>query len=155
MRCIKMHTSKPRYQKQAARGDDGFTLIELLVVMVILVLLASVAGPRVVGYLGSSKTKVARVQLESLGSSIELFRLDVGRYPTTAEGLKSLVERPTGMAAWNGPYLTTVGVPPDPWSRPYIFVSPGKNRPFDLSSLGADGLPGGDGENADITNWER
>jgi general secretion pathway protein G len=132
--------------------EAGFTLIELLVVLVILVLLAGVVGPRVIGYLGSSKAKVAKLQIENFASSLELFRIDVGRYPTSAEGLKALTEKPVGVLIWNGPYLKKNDAPVDPWGRPYIYVAPGKSGPFDLSSLGADGTRGGEGEDADITN---
>jgi len=134
-------------------GQAGFTLIELLVVLVILVLLASLVGPRVVGYLGSSRTKAAKVQIESLSTALELYRLDLGRYPSTSEGLKALVEAPPGMTAWNGPYLTKKDAPNDPWGRPYIYRSPGQRGPFDIMSLGADNQPAGTGENEDITNW--
>lgn len=130
----------------------GFTLVELLVVLVILVLLASLVGPRVIGYLGSSRTKAAKVQIESLSSALELFKLDVGRYPSTSEGLKALVQAPSGGGAWNGPYITKREVPNDPWGRPYNYRSPGQNGPYDIFSLGADNQQGGTGENEDISN---
>ena len=133
-------------------GQAGFTLVELLVVLVILVLLASLVGPRVIGYLGSSRTKAAKVQIESLSSALELFKLDAGRYPSTSEGLKALVEAPSGVGAWNGPYLTKRDVPNDPWGRPYTYRSPGQTGPFDIISLGADNQAGGTGENEDVTN---
>lgn len=135
-------------------GEAGFTLVELLVVLVILVMLASLVGPRVIGYLGSSKSKAAKVQIESLASALQLYKLDAGRYPTSAEGLKALVERPGNVPAWNGPYLTKRELPADPWGRPYEYKSPGQNGEFDILSLGADGQPGGTGENADITSWQ-
>lgn len=131
------------------RAQAGFTLIELLVVLVILVLLASLVGPRVIGYLGSSRTKAAKVQVESLSSALELFRLDTGRYPTTSEGLKALVDAPGGTNGWNGPYLTKREVPIDPWGRPYNYRSDGVAS-FDIFSLGADNQPGGSGENEDV-----
>lgn len=134
-------------------GQAGFTLIELLVVLVILVLIASLVGPRVVGYLGSSRTKAAKVQIESLSTALDLYKLDIGRYPSTGEGLKALVEGPPGMTAWNGPYLTKKDAPNDPWGRPYIYRSPGQHGPFDIISLGADNQPGGVGENEDVNNW--
>ena len=135
------------------RGEAGFTLIELLVVLVILVLLASLVAPRVIGYLGSSRSKAARVQVQSLSTALELYKVDIGRYPSTSEGLKALVETPPGAASWNGPYLTKKDVPSDPWGRPYGYRSPGQHGPFDISSLGADNQPGGSGENEDITSW--
>ena len=134
-------------------AEAGFTLVELLVVLVILVLLASLVGPRVVGYLGTSRVKTAKVQIESLGSAIELYRIDNGRYPTTDEGLKALVQAPPGVDSWKGPYLTKKDVPNDPWNRPYNYRAPGQHGPFDIFSLGADNQLGGTGENEDITSW--
>jgi len=139
--------------RRRANGQAGFTLVELLVVLVILVLLASLVAPRVVGYLGSSRVKAAKVQVQSLTTALELFKVDTGRYPSTSEGLKALVEAPTGATAWNGPYLTKKEVPIDPWGRPYEYRSPGQHGPFDISSLGADNQQGGEGENEDIKNW--
>jgi general secretion pathway protein G len=136
-----------------AAAQAGFTLVELLVVLVILVLLASLVAPRVVGYLGSSRTKAAKVQVQSLTTALELYKVDTGRYPSTGEGLKALVEAPAGGTAWNGPYLTKKDVPIDPWGRPYAYRAPGQHGPFDISSLGADNQQGGTGENEDITNW--
>jgi general secretion pathway protein G len=130
----------------------GFTLVELLVVLVILVLLASLVGPRVIGYLGSSRTKAASVQIGSLTSALELYKLDTGRYPSTGEGLKALVEAPAGVGSWNGPYLTKE-VPKDPWGRHYHYRSPGQHGPFDIFSMGADNQIGGSGENEDLTSW--
>lgn len=131
----------------------GFTLVELLVVLVILVLLASLVGPRVVGYLGSSRVKAAKVQIEGLSSALELYRLDTGRYPSSEEGLKALVQAPAGVETWKGPYLTKKEVPSDPWNRPYNYRSPGQHGPFEIFSLGADNQVGGTGENEDITSW--
>lgn len=135
-------------------GEAGFTLIELLVVMVILVLLASLVAPRVMGYLGSSRTKTAKVQIESLSSSLELFRLDMGRYPDAREGLNVLVQRPADGKNWNGPYLQKNNIPPDPWGRPYIYQYPGKHGAFDIFSLGGDNKTGGTGEDQDIMSWQ-
>jgi general secretion pathway protein G len=140
-------------RSQRAAAQAGFTLVELLVVLVILVLLASLVAPRVVGYLGSSRSKAAKVQVQSLTTALELFKVDTGRYPSTSEGLKALVEAPVGGTAWNGPYLTKKEVPIDPWGRAYAYRAPGQHGPFDISSLGADNQPGGTGENEDINNW--
>lgn len=134
-------------------AQAGFTLVELLVVMVILVLLASLVGPRVIGYLGSSRTKTAKVQIESLATTLDLFKLDTGRYPSVSEGLKVLVERPANVTAWNGPYLQKGAVPKDPWGQSYHYRIPGQHGAFDLYSLGADNQQGGDGENRDVTSW--
>ena len=137
---------------RTAGAEDGFTLVELLVVLVILVLLASIVGPRVIGYLQSSKAKAAHVQIESLITSLELFHIDVGRYPSSAEGLDALV-KPAGKATgWNGPYLSKGSVPLDPWGQPYKYASPGKRGTFDIFTLGGDGKEGGANEDADIYN---
>lgn len=134
------------------KGEGGFTLVELLVVLVILVLLASIIGPRVIGYLGSSRSKTAHVQIESLVTAMELFHIDVGRYPTTAEGLAALVKSPGNIPGWNGPYLTKGNVPQDPWGRPYVYQAGQNGGAFAIRSLGADGKEGGSDENADISS---
>jgi general secretion pathway protein G len=133
--------------------EAGFTLVELLVVMVILVLLASLVAPRVIGYLGSSRSKAAKVQIESLSTSLELFKLDSGRYPSEREGLKALVERPPDIKAWSGPYLKKDRVPNDPWGHPYYYRYPGQRGSFDIYSLGADNREGGEGEDQDVASW--
>lgn len=133
------------------RRNRGFTLIELLVVLAILTLLASLVGPKVLGQLGGAKSKTAALQIADLEKSLEIFKLDVGRFPTTKEGLDALATRPASLPGWNGPYLKG-GVPQDPWGKPYILSSPSENGSIEILSLGADGIPGGDGENADIRN---
>ncbi len=132
----------------------GFTLVELLVVLAILGLLVGLVGPQVMKALGSSKTKTARIQIENLAGTLDIYRLDVGRYPTTSEGLQALVEKPSGADNWNGPYLKKSKVPEDPWGYPYHYRSPGEHGPFDLWSLGADNREGGEGEDQDILSWE-
>jgi general secretion pathway protein G len=131
--------------------QGGFTLIELLVVLVILTLLAGLVGPRVMNQLGGAKSKTAALQIADLEKSLELYKLDVGRYPTTAEGLDALSNKPASANGWNGPYVKGA-VPNDPWGKPYVFTSPASNGGVDISSLGADGVAGGTGENADIHN---
>ena len=131
------------------RRRKGFTLIELLVVLAILTLLAGIVGPRVLGQLGGAKSKTAVVQIADLDKSLELFKLDVGRYPTTAEGLQALVKQPGSIAGWNGPYLKGA-LPNDPWGNAYRYTSPVANGGFEIVSLGADNAPGGEGENADV-----
>jgi general secretion pathway protein G len=131
----------------------GFTLIELLVVLMILGLLAGVVGPRVMKYLGGAKSKTALLQIEELGAGLDLFHLEVGRYPTTDEGLLALGTRPSGIDNWHGPYLKKKRIPPDPWGVNYQYQSPGENGDYDLYSLGRDNADGGDGENADILSW--
>ncbi|WP_448506861.1 type II secretion system major pseudopilin GspG [Immundisolibacter sp.] len=135
------------------RKQRGFTLLELLVVLVILGLLAALAGPRVIKYIASSKSDTAKLQVEEFSSALDLYKLEVGRYPNSQEGLQALVEAPGGVSNWNGPYLKKKAVPKDPWGADYHFVSPGQHGPFDLYSYGADGHEGGEGEDRDITNW--
>lgn len=130
----------------------GFTLVELLVVMFILVLLASLVGPRVVGYLGSSKVKTAKIQIESLNTTLELFKLDVGRYPNSNEGLEVLVSNKFNIRGWSGPYLKKLAVPKDPWGNDYKYIYPGRNGQYEIVSLGADNQQGGQGENRDISS---
>ena len=136
---------------KSRKSASGFTLIELLVVLAILTLLAGLVGPRVLNQLGGAKSKTAAVQIADLDKSLELFKLDVGRYPTTEEGLEALVKRPGSTNGWAGPYLKG-GVPSDPWGHPYRYANPGPNGGIEILSLWADGAPGGDGESADIRN---
>jgi general secretion pathway protein G len=133
--------------------EAGFTLIELMIVLFILGLLAALVAPRLMGRVGKAKQKTAQAQIQLLGTTLDLYHLDVGRYPTTEEGLRALKENPSNLPGWGGPYLDKA-IPNDPWGRPYVYKCPGEHGPYDLSSLGADGAPGGDGENQDITNWQ-
>lgn len=135
------------------KRSAGFTLIELLVVVVIIGLLAGFVAPRYFGQIGKANVSVARAQIESLGKALDQYRIDVGTYPTTDQGLQALVVKPDGVDRWQGPYLQKQ-VPPDPWIRPYRYKSPGDHADFDLSSYGADGQPGGSDENTDISSWE-
>lgn len=132
-------------------AQRGFTLIEILVIVAILALLASLVGPQVMGVLGGQKSKTALVQIAEIEKALDVFKLEVGRYPTSSEGLQALVTRPGGVAIWNGPYLRG-GVPSDPWGKPYVYSNPGPNGGVQIMSYGGDGAPGGDGENADISN---
>ena len=134
------------------RGARGFTLIELLVVLAILTLLVGIVGPRVLGQLGGAKSKSAKVQIADFQKSLELFKLDVGRFPSTDEGLDALLTQPAGVSGWNGPYLRGKSVPPDPWNRPYRYANPGSDGGLEILSLGGDGAPGGEGEDADVRN---
>lgn len=135
------------------KSHQGFTLIELLVVLVILGLLASLAGPKVISYLGGAKSDSAKLQIEEFGASLDLFKLETGRYPTTQEGLQALVQAPSGLAGWHGPYLKKKLVPKDPWGNDYHYVSPGQHGAYDLSSLGADNKDGGEDDNKDVSSW--
>jgi general secretion pathway protein G len=135
------------------RREAGFTLIELMIVLFILGLLAALVAPRLMGRVGMAKQKSAQAQIQLLATALDIFHLDVGRYPTDEEGLKALRENPGSLPSWGGPYLDK-SVPKDPWGRDYQYKCPGEHGPYDLSSLGADGVAGGDGENLDITNWQ-
>lgn len=137
-----------------SRYSRGFTLIELLVVLAILGLLAGLVGPQLIRHLGESKTKAARLQIEELSSALDMYRLDVGRYPSTDEGLNSLVEAPGTAKVWNGPYLRKKKMPLDPWNNPYHYAAPGQHGKFDVYTLGADNTEGGEGEDADVKSWE-
>ena len=136
----------------SGRSMQGFTLLELLVVMVIIGLLAGYVGPKYFSQIGKSEIKATRAQIDGLGKAIDQFRLDVGRYPTTEEGLGSLITRPANLTKWDGPYLSK-NVPLDPWGNAYLYKSPGEHGEYDLLSYGKDGQPGGEGETADIVNW--
>jgi len=141
--------------KQLTRTNNqrGFTLIELLVVLVILGLLAGLVGPQVLRYTGSAKSDTAKLQIEELGAGLDLYHLEIGRYPTTDEGLKALVEQPTGLNKWNGPYLKKKSIPTDPWGNDYHYKYPGEQGLYDLYSLGNDNMDGGEGNDADIVSW--
>jgi general secretion pathway protein G len=134
------------------RHQAGFTLLELLVVMVIIGLLAGYVGPKYFAQIGKSEIKTAKAQIDALDKALAQYRIDTGHYPTTEQGLASLVTKPQNEPKWEGPYLAK-GVPNDPWGNPYQYKSPGDHGEADILSFGKDGQPGGDGENADITNW--
>jgi len=139
--------------KTAYVGESGFTLVELLVVLVILGLLVAIAAPRVMKYLGSARSDTAHIQIEKLSGILDLYRLEVGHYPTDQEGLNALVEKPAQTESWNGPYLKNRESLIDPWGKPFAYHSPGQHGEFDLYTLGADGKEGGDGADKDVTNW--
>ena len=133
--------------------ERGFTLIEIMVVVIIIGLLAALVGPRLFGKVSMAKQKAAKAQIELFGTALDTFRLDVGRYPTTEEGLKALREKPAGAENWQGPYLPKE-IPVDPWNKLYVYKSPGEHGEYDLISYGLDGAEGGEGENQDIVSWK-
>lgn len=135
------------------RGKRGFTLIEMLVVITIIGLIMALVGPRVLNYLSESKVKAAKIQIESFASALDLYFLDTGHYPSGSEGLNALVQRESGAAGWNGPYLKGGIVPADPWGHAYVYRAPGEHGAYDIVSYGSDGQEGGTGTAVDITSW--
>lgn len=144
------HTDQKRSVSRA--GTEGFTLLELLVVMVIIGLLASFVGPRYFSQIGKSEIKAARAQIDALEKALDQYRLDVGKYPSSEQGLVALNMGPSNEPKWGGPYLKK-GVPLDPWGKAYAYKYPGEHNEYDLLSFGKDGQPGGTGESEDIKNW--
>jgi general secretion pathway protein G len=134
------------------KNEKGFTLVEIIVVMVMIVLLVSLVAPRLFPKLGKGKQSAAKAQVELLGQALDHFRLDVGRYPTTQEGLSALITNP-GIEKWDGAYLKK-GLPVDPWGKPYLYLCPGSHGEYELFSYGRDGTPGGENEDADVVSWK-
>jgi general secretion pathway protein G len=136
-----------------ARREAGFTLIELLVVLVILGLLAAIAAPQVLKYLGTAKVDAAKAQVQNIASILDLYRLEVGSYPDEQYGLDALLEAPPDVSRWNGPYVKRPDALVDPWGTQYLYRFPGEHGAYDLYSLGADQAEGGEGEDQDVTSW--
>ncbi|MBO0763978.1 MAG: type II secretion system major pseudopilin GspG [Hyphomicrobiaceae bacterium] len=146
----------PLLRPVRSAASAGYTLVELLVVLTIISLLVGLVGPRVLGYLGESRVKTARLQIDGFASALDLFFLDTGRYPAPSEGFEALTQRPADVPVWNGPYLKTGRVPLDPWGHPYIYrIEEERAPPYEIISLGSDGREGGTGTAADISNVER
>ena len=138
---------------RAGQREGGFTLVEILIVVVIIGLLASLVGPALFKKVGSSRQKTAMAQISLIETALKTFRLDVGRYPTTEEGLKALIVQPEGLRFWDGPYLEK-DLPLDPWGNPYVYKCPGETTDYEITSHGGDGKPGGEGENKDVISWQ-
>ena len=132
--------------------NKGFTLLELLVVLVILGLLAGYVAPKYFAQVGKSEVKTARAQIEGIEKALDQYRIDVGHYPSTEQGLAALNTKPADEARWDGPYLKKA-LPNDPWGKPYQYRMPGEHGEVDIFSYGRDGQPGGTGDGADIQNW--
>lgn len=140
-------------QRAGGAGQDGYSLVELLVALTIIVLITSVAVPQVMRYQDRAKSDATRVEINNIGATLDMYRLDVGRYPSTEDGLSGLVDGPAEAAGWNGPYLKRKDMLLDAWGRPYQYRSPGQHGEYDLFSLGADNTEGGEGANRDVASW--
>lgn len=139
----------------SVRSHRGFSLLELLVVLLLLGAFAGIFAPKIFGQAEKAKQKATKLEIDQIGQALDLYKLEIGRYPTTQEGLQALMVAPSGASNWNGPYLKRNAVPKDPWNNEYKYVSPGdQNRPYDIISFGGDGKEGGDGDGKDITSWQ-
>jgi general secretion pathway protein G len=139
---------------KSVNKQQGFTLLELLVVLGIIAMLAGIVGPQVMKHMGAAKIKAAKVQIEDISTALDMYKLDIGNYPSNQQGLIALIEKPTDSKQWNGPYLRKEKVPVDPWQQEYHYQQPGQHGKFDLYSYGADDKQGGEGDDQDINGWE-
>lgn len=144
---------RSRALSRSRRAEHGYSLLELLVVLAILGLIIAIAAPRVIGYFDASKAKTAKIQIANITAALDLYYLSIGGYPSEQQGLKALVELPEGATGWDGPYLTRADGILDPWGRPYVYKMPGVHGKYDVSTLGADGKEGGDGDDSDLGSW--
>jgi general secretion pathway protein G len=136
-------------KRRAEKSEAGFTLMELVMVVVILGMIAALVGPGIMKKFTQSREQIAKIQISNIESGLQIYAFDMGRYPTTAEGLQALVQNPSGANSWRGPYLEK-GLPSDPWDMPYTYKSPGRQGDFDICSSGPDGVEGTDD---DVCNW--
>ena len=137
-----------------ALREAGMTLIEILVVLTLIGVVLGIVGSTYLGKSEQAKAKAAKIEIEQISQALDLFKLELGRYPTTQEGLQALVAAPPGLANWAGPDWKKSSTPKDPWSHEYTYAAPGSHGAYDIISLGADGVEGGEGANKDVTNWE-
>jgi general secretion pathway protein G len=148
-----MLMEQSRRRERCRGGRDGFTILELMVVLLILALLGTIAAPQVTKYLRKAKSQTAKVQVDALSAAVDSFHLDVGRFPSSDEGLKVLVDRPSDTTRWDGPYIKKRDSLIDPWGHPYLYRFPGQHGEYDVYTLGSDNREGGEGDAADVGNW--
>jgi len=149
-----MQSIRSQYGSRGAQRARGMTLIEILVVLVLIGVVMGIVGGNFIGQGENAKRKAAKIEIEQIGQTLDLYKLEVGRYPTTQEGLQALLSAPAGVANWNGPYWKKGTLPKDPWGNEYKYVQPGQHGSYDIVSLGSDGKEGGDGPAKDINSWE-
>ena len=140
--------------KRTRHSLAGMTLIEILVVLVLIGIVMGIVGGNYLGQGEKAKQRAAKIEIEQIGQTLDLFKLEVGRYPTTQEGLQALITAPAGMSNWNGPYWKKSTVPKDPWGNEYQYAAPGSHGAYDVISYGADGKEGGDGADKDVNSWD-
>jgi general secretion pathway protein G len=134
-------------------SQTGMTLIEILVVLVLIGIVMGVLGGNFIGKGEKAKGDAAKIEIGQIGQALDLYKLEIGKYPTTQEGLQALITAPSGTDRWNGPYWKNKAIPKDPWGNEYRYTAPGQHGPFDIVSLGADGKEGGEGADKDVTSW--
>ena len=149
------HPRAPGRALRASASARGMTLIEILVVLVLIGIVMGIVGGNYIGQGEKAKARAAKIEIEQIGQTLDLFKLELGRYPTSQEGLQALITAPAGMTNWNGPYWKKSTVPKDPWGNEYTYAAPGQHGPYDILSYGADGKEGGDGGNKDVTSWDQ